>query len=112
MFTNPAGLFANKAEYIDGAKADTATYESVTNFDRVVNIYGDAAVVAGGTTVKGRYDGNEIGVRFRFTSTFVRRKARLEVCSDTIDEDHSAVGLCWQHDAFLVARGDHRALKS
>lgn len=74
VFTNPAGLFANKTEYIDGAKADTATYESVTNFDRLVNIYGDAAVVAGGTTVKGRYDGNEIGGRFRFTSTFVRRK--------------------------------------
>ena len=74
VFTNPAGLFANETEYIDGAKADTATYESVTNSERVVNVYGDAAVVAGITIVKGSFDGHDIGGRFRFTSTFVRRK--------------------------------------
>src|SRR5262245_35209300 len=60
-FTNPAGLFADKAEYLEGAKADTAVYESVNNYDKVVKVYGDAAVVAGSTTVKGRYDGREIG---------------------------------------------------
>jgi ketosteroid isomerase-like protein len=74
VFTNPAGLLAHKAEYIDGARADTATYESVMNSERVVNLYGDAAVVSGVTTVKGSYDGHDIGGRFRFTSTFVKRK--------------------------------------
>jgi ketosteroid isomerase-like protein len=78
VFTNPAGPFANKTEYLDGARADTATYESVANYDQVVRIYGDAAVVAGITTVKGRYDGQEIGGRFRFTNMFVKREDKWQ----------------------------------
>ncbi|HKA21562.1 MAG TPA: nuclear transport factor 2 family protein [Blastocatellia bacterium] len=74
IFTNPAGLFANKAEYLDGAKADTAVYESVKNYDKVAKVYGDAGVVAGLTTVKGSYDGHEIGGQFRFTNMFVKRQ--------------------------------------
>ncbi len=31
MLTNPAGFVANKSEYLDGVKADSATYESVSN---------------------------------------------------------------------------------
>jgi|SRR5215475_9497178 len=78
IFTNPAGLFANKAEYLDGAKADTAVYESVVNYDKVAKVYGDAAVVAGSTTVKGSYDGHEIGGQFRFTNMFVKRQDRWQ----------------------------------
>ena len=78
IFTNPAGLFANKAEYIDGAKADTAVYESVKNYDKVAKVYGDAGVVAGSTTVKGSYDGHEIGGQFRFTNMFVKRQDRWQ----------------------------------
>ena len=78
IFTNPAGLFADKAEYLEGAKADTAVYETVNNYDKVVKVYGDAAVVAGSTTVKGRYDGHEIGGQFRFTNMFVKRQERWQ----------------------------------
>jgi ketosteroid isomerase-like protein len=74
VFTNPAGVFANKTEYIEGARSDVAVYEMVKNFDQVVKIHGDAAVVVGGTTVKGNYKGNEIGGRFRFTNMYVKRK--------------------------------------
>jgi len=52
VFTNPAGAFANKTEYIEGARSDVAVYESVKNFDQVVKIHGAAAVVVGSTTVK------------------------------------------------------------
>src|SRR3989442_1642078 len=55
MLTNPAGFVANKSEYLDGVKADSATYESVTNSDQVVSIYDNAAIVTGSTVVKGRY---------------------------------------------------------
>ena len=78
IFTNPAGLFANKAEYLEGAKADTAVYESVSNNDKVVKAYGDAAVVAGSTNVKGHYDGHEVGGQFRFTDMFVKRQGRWQ----------------------------------
>jgi len=78
IFTNPAGLFADKSEYLEGARVDTAVYESVNNYDKVVRIYGDAGVVAGSTTVKGRYDGHEIGGQFRFTDMFVKRQDRWQ----------------------------------
>ena len=74
ILTNPAGFVANKGEYLDGAKADTASYESVANYDMVVSVYGNAAVVVGGTTVRGRYDGHEIGGQFRFTHVFVKKQ--------------------------------------
>jgi ketosteroid isomerase-like protein len=74
VLTNPAGAFANKTEYIEGARSDAAVYESVKNFDQVVKLHGDAAVVVGATTVKGNYKGNEIGGRFRFTYMYVKRK--------------------------------------
>jgi len=76
ILTNPAGLVANKSEYLDGAGIDTASYESVTNYDEVVRIYGDTAVVAGATNVKGRFDGHDIGGQFRFTHVFVKRENR------------------------------------
>jgi len=78
ILTNPAGLVANKSEYLDGARADTANYESVTNYDQVVKIYGDTAVVAGATNVKGRFDGHDIGGQFRFTHVFVKRENRWQ----------------------------------
>jgi ketosteroid isomerase-like protein len=78
IFTNPAGVFADKTEYLEGAKADTAVYESVRNYHKVVKVYGDAAVVAGSTTVKGSYDGHEIGGVFRFTDMFVKRQDRWQ----------------------------------
>ena len=78
ILTNPAGFVANKSEYLDGARADTAKYESVTNYDQVVSVYGNTAVVVGATTVKGRYDGHEIGGQFRFTHVFVKREDRWQ----------------------------------
>src|ERR1044071_1754052 len=74
--TNPAGFVADKAEYLDGAKADTATYESVSNSDASVRLYGGAAVVTGATLVKGSYDGHDIGGQFRFTHVFVKKQDR------------------------------------
>lgn len=74
ILTNPAGFVASRSEYLDGVKADTATYESVSNHDQIVNVYDNAAVVTGSTIVKGRYAGNEIGGEFRFTNVFIKSK--------------------------------------
>ncbi len=74
ILTNPAGFVASRSEYLDGVKADTATYESVTNHDQVLSVYENAAVVTGSTIVKGRFDGHDIGGEFRFTNVFIRRK--------------------------------------
>ena len=74
ILTNPAGFVANRSEYLDGVKADTATYESVTNREQVVSVYDSAAVVTGSTVVKGKYDGHDIGGEFRFTNVFIRQQ--------------------------------------
>jgi Domain of unknown function (DUF4440) len=74
ILTNPAGFVASRSEYLDGVKADTATYDSVTNHDQIVNVYDNAAVVTGSTIVKGRYAGNDIGGEFRFTNVFIKRQ--------------------------------------
>src|SRR5260370_28895531 len=73
ILTNPAGFVASRSEYLDGVKADAATYESVSNHDQVVNVYDNAAVVTGSTIVKGRYAGHDIGGEFRFTNVFIKR---------------------------------------
>src|SRR2546428_12551084 len=73
MLTNPAGFVANKTEYLDGVKADSATYESVSNSDQVVSIYDNAAVVTGSTVVKGRFDGHDIGGGISLAERFAPR---------------------------------------
>src|SRR5260370_2340713 len=73
ILTNPAGFVADRSEYLDGVKADTATYESVTNHDRAVSVSNDAAVVTGSTVVKGRYDGHEIGGGTSLTTATIKR---------------------------------------
>lgn len=73
VLTNPAGLVASRSELLDGVKADSATYESVTNHDQIVNVYDNAAVVIGRTMVKARFAGNDIGGEFRFTNVFIKR---------------------------------------
>src|SRR5262245_56483235 len=45
VFTNPAGIFANKTEYIEGARSEVAVYEKVKNFEHVVKLHGESAVV-------------------------------------------------------------------
>jgi len=74
ILTNPAGFVAHRSEYLDGVKADTATYESVTNRKQVVSVYDNAAIVTGSTLVKGKYDGHDIGGEFRFTNVFIRQQ--------------------------------------
>jgi hypothetical protein len=73
ILTNPAGFVASRSELLDGIKADSATYESVTNHDQVVNIYENAAVVTGSTIVKARFAEKDIGGEFRFTNVFIKR---------------------------------------
>src|SRR5262245_2541464 len=45
VLTNPAGAFANKTEYIEGARSEVAVYEKVKNFEHVVKLHGESAVV-------------------------------------------------------------------
>lgn len=48
-------------------------YEVFRNHGQDVRVHGDAAIVTGITTVKGRADGEAFAADFRFTDTWLRR---------------------------------------
>lgn len=48
-------------------------YEVFRNHDQAVRLYGDAAIVTGITTVKGRSGADAFAADFRYTDTWVRR---------------------------------------
>jgi ketosteroid isomerase-like protein len=48
-------------------------YEVFHNHEQKIRVYGDAAIVTGITTVKGRSKGEPFAADFQFTDTYVRR---------------------------------------
>lgn len=76
VFTNPVGEVKNKVETLAKFRAlvDEVQFDYITNFDMRVQLYGDAAIVTGAQTQKGRYKGQEISGQYRFTSVYVRRE--------------------------------------
>lgn len=57
------------------AKRDPA-YEMFRNHGQQVRLYGDAAIVTGITSIKGRSDGAAFAADFQFTDTWIRRGGR------------------------------------
>lgn len=77
--TSLNGRVTNKAQYI---KSSTSPQLSFTNFnieDVKVRVYGDAAVVTGRTTVKGRYEDQEFNTQFRYTRVYLKRAGRWQI---------------------------------
>ena len=73
------GKSHNKAQDIEGLKADSATYEYSTPYDLEIRAYGAGAVVVGRTKEKGRYpSGTEFVSEYRWTDIFVKRQGRWQ----------------------------------
>ena len=73
VLTTPDGNLQTKAQLLADVKSGDLVLESSTMTDMKVRAYGDAAVVTYITTDKGKYKGQDISGRFRWTDTFVRR---------------------------------------
>jgi ketosteroid isomerase-like protein len=69
----------NKAQTIEGLKADKSTYEYSTPYDMDFRFYGDSVVVIGRTREKGKaQNGAEFSVEYRWTDVFVKRQGRWQ----------------------------------
>ena len=77
-FTNPGGNVMDKAGYIGALKSGGLKFEALDIADMKVRVYGDAAVVTGRATVKGKSDTQDINDQVRYTSMYVKRQGRWQ----------------------------------
>ena len=73
-WTGPDGAINDRATDIEDTK--NFTLDSLEMSDTRVRVNGDTAVVTGVTALKGKYKGEDISGRYRFTDTLVRRDGR------------------------------------
>ena len=78
IVTNPDGSVGNKTEEIAGIKSGTFTFESITNEDVRVRVFGDMAVVTGRSKMKGRYKDQDISGGYRYTDVYIKRQGRWQ----------------------------------
>ena len=74
--TNSRGEVSDFAQNLDEVAKREPRYEVFRNHDQNMRLYGDAAIVTGITSVKGRSKGEPFAADFQFTDTYVRRKGR------------------------------------
>lgn len=73
VLVTPDGSPQTKSQLLADLKSGDLVIESSEMSDMKVRAYGDAAVVTYVTTDKGKYKGQDISGRFRWTDVFVRR---------------------------------------
>jgi ketosteroid isomerase-like protein len=74
--TGSTGVVTDFAQNIAEVEKREPSYDEFRNHDQVVRLYGDAAVVTGVTSIKGRAGGEAFAADFQFTDTWVRRDGR------------------------------------
>ena len=77
--TGPVGTVANKARAIEGAK--NAKFESIDLSDVRVQDYGNAAVLTGRATVKGRAGEQDISGQYRYIRVFVKQDGQWRLAA-------------------------------
>jgi len=71
--TTPDGNVMTRTQFLADVKSGDLTLESSQISDMKVRVLGDAAVVTYSTTDKGKYKGQDIGGRYRWTDVFALR---------------------------------------
>jgi uncharacterized protein (TIGR02246 family) len=79
VFTGPDGAVLTKAQLLADLKSGTLVVESSQISDMKVRAFGEAAVVTYTTADKGKYKGQDISGRYRWTDTFVRRGGKWQI---------------------------------
>lgn len=70
--TDSSGKVTDLAQNLAEVERREPFYESFRNHGQVVRLYGDAALVTGITSIKGRSGGTAFAADFQFTDTWVR----------------------------------------
>jgi ketosteroid isomerase-like protein len=77
-FTPPNGMVISKAAYLAMLQSGAVQYESFKPEGITVRVYGDAAMVMGLMTVKGKVPGHTINGQDRYLTVYVRRQGRWQ----------------------------------
>jgi ketosteroid isomerase-like protein len=82
VYTNQDAGMASRAEMVAGVKSGATKYDTFTVGGMKVHVHGDAAVVTGKASIKGKENGKAIDEELRFTDTWVKRDGRW-LCAAT-----------------------------
>jgi ketosteroid isomerase-like protein len=72
----PRGFMLTKDQWLARHESQALKYETFQWDDTWVRVYGDAAVVTGRETVKGKYEDHDLQDQFRTTLVFVKQQER------------------------------------
>jgi ketosteroid isomerase-like protein len=72
------GTFKTRTEFIEEFRIDTMKYESITQQNLKVRVYGNTAVVTGDELIKGSDGGKAITSHIRITDVLVKRGDRWQ----------------------------------
>lgn len=81
VLITPDGALQTKAQLLADLKSGDLVMESAELADMKVRVYGDTAVVTYVTTDKGKYKGQDISGRYRWTDVFARRGGTWQIVS-------------------------------
>ena len=76
--TDEKGKVLNREPYISQTTSNPDVIESAENFDMQVRVYGNTAVVTGGTREKGTRNGTAYTDTYRWTDVFGKRGGRWQ----------------------------------
>ena len=79
VMITPDGATQTKAQLLADLKSGDLTIESSEISDMKVRAYGDVALVTYQTADKGKYKGQDISGRYRWTDVFVRRSGTWHI---------------------------------
>lgn len=79
FLVNESGVLTTKAQRLASIKSGELKYESLSFDELNVRMYGNAAVATYVVNSKGQFKGQDIGGRFRVTTTYIKMKGRWQV---------------------------------
>lgn len=77
--TDPNGRVTDKTQDKKDLSSGDLKFQSIEVSDLKVHVYGNIAVAAGTSTVKGTYKGQDIGGAYRYTDVWVKRDGKWQV---------------------------------
>ena len=77
--TDPTGRVTDKTQDKTDMSSGDLKFQSIELSDLKVLVYGNTAVAAGTSTVRGTYKGQDISGKYRFTDTWVKRDDKWQV---------------------------------
>jgi len=79
--TSSTGVVTDLAQNLKEVATREPAYEVFRNHGQAIRLYGDAAIVIGITTVKGRSGGDAFAADFQFTDTWVHRDGQWKLAA-------------------------------